>query len=381
MRGYVKTILLTCLLCNPTTMWAVESGDKCDSTQKCDANLYCDSETHKCTSCSESTEGGYPYSDAGSTSKDNCYVNCSSSEIKENNITLGTKTPTNEKAYFSKTCQYTISCGPLAQISGDTCTGKCFKITLVKNLTNTLEDPKYLYEKYANGFYTDKNCEGTKLDPDTTAEPNHDGGWLIPTYTWWQDFIGYSTTREADGIYRFDSKGKPINDTTYTTFDKNTELYGRWNIYNYTIEYYIDDTSNGTQTCHFPRNGATIPDNDPDAKCVAKNPPYERKIIKNKAYTITKWSTGKNGTGTTYYPESKIPYNNSDTIKLYAVWESCSPGYYCGTSEKKECPAGATSDAGSTSETQCYISSTTQFKDEYNAIFTLPIDKIYYHQP
>lgn len=383
MRGFFKSFLLFCTLFLTSPTWAdATSGQACDATTKCVANLYCDSETKKCLSCQDATGNKYPYSDAGSTSIGSCYTSCSDSEIKENGHKLGTKQALEpKKAYYNNNCKYNITCEPIAVKSGDTCTGRCFKITLSKNLTNIWEDPKYLYEKYANGFYTDKNCAGTKLDPNTTAEPNHEGGWIIPTYTWWQDFIGYYT-QQTDGEIRFGSTGKPSSGTTYTTFSTNTTLYGHWNIYSYTIEYDIDGTSYTTQTCYFPRNGVTAPDNDSDAKCLAKNPPNQSKIINNKAYTITKWSTGKNGTGTIYEPETHIQHT-SDTIKLYAVWESCSPGYYCGTSGKKPCPAGATSDEGSNSETQCYISSATKFKDtaEGSIEFTLPINtdtKIYY---
>lgn len=43
-----------------------------------------------------------------------------------------------------------------------------------------------------------------------------------------------------------------------------------------------------------------------------------------------------------------------------------------------KCPAGSTSNKGSNSKTQCYISSATQFKGSDGDVFTLPIDKINY---
>lgn len=83
------------------------------------------------------------------------------------------------------------------------------------------------------------------------------------------------------------------------------------------------------------------------------------------------------GTGTgcgTYQPGDNItfPENGQQMGRvLYARTEICPAGYYCYDNEDYECPGGSTSNEGSGSISDCYMSAETQFIDKTGAEFTL----------
>lgn len=83
------------------------------------------------------------------------------------------------------------------------------------------------------------------------------------------------------------------------------------------------------------------------------------------------------GTGTgcgTYQPGDNItfPENGQQMGRvLYARTEICPAGYYCYDNEDYECPGGSTSNEGSGSISDCYMSAETQFIDNKGAEFTL----------
>jgi len=364
------------MLCNAVPALAV------DCSPACDAGSYCDTSVGKCARCTEATDGAYPNSSAGTNGIGNCYVTCSTQTV-----TLGVKKTNPEnmtvKQSSGKTCNdfYTLNCVANAhakedgtacecndnyQQSGNTCTGKCYTITLQKNLTNVAEYPKYLSVKFGTGFYKNQYCSGAAL---TTSDE-----WETPHYKWFQKFNGYST-EENGGTYRFGSDGKPTDGTTNTTFTGNTTLYGQWNKNNYTVEYYDGDTYLSNQTCSVADYDADNPTSD--GNCLAKS--IERS--NDLGETIAGWSLTKGGTKK-YTFGANIPPKNGDvtdpTIKLYAVWETCPAGYYCNASGKEPCPAGSTSLTGSSTIQKCYISSETQFIDNYGKSFTLPIGQINY---
>lgn len=376
MRGYLKSFLLLCLLCNTGTVWAVAKGGACDTTNTCDANLYCDATTNKCTSCSEKTSGAFPESGAGSTKIEQCYISCS-----DKPTTLGTWIRKSPKVFYNQNnngCDWALTCVTNAEPAGDvckckanyegttSCTGKCYHITLKKNLTNFMETDKHLYVKYDNGFYTNNACSGTPLNSSST--------WITPSYNWWQTFTGYSTEQNG-GAYRFGPNGHPTNGTTNTTFTGDTTLYGQWNKSDYTVKYF-DTTGTtqigGTQTCKIDSapNDTTI-----KGTCQAR----ETSISYDSGETIVGWSKTKNSTNKTYDFGANIdPDASSQTIILYAVLKPCPAGYYCNATDgRKECPAGSTSATGASAQTQCYISNATQFRDK-NGTFKLPIGDIEY---
>ena len=253
--------------------------------------------------------------------------------------------------------------------NGTSCIGKCYKITLDKNLTNFPEQDKYLYVKYDDGFYKGNNCSGTKLT--TTDE------WLTPSFNWWQKFIGYSTA-ENSGEYRFGSTGKPTNGTTATTFTGNTTLYGQWNTNYYEVKYFDGDRQMDTnQQCTL---SGTANDSPRGNNC----PALTVSESNDSGLTIIGWSETKNDKNVKYkFNENIAPRESSQTINLYAVWDKCPAGYYCNATSggKQPCPAGATSGEGKTKIDDCYISSATQFKDTNGKMFKLPIIGTIPYQP
>lgn len=381
MRGYIKSFLLICLLClTGNALAAGAVNDACNSSNPCNSGLYCDlgaDRTNKCVKCNSD----YPNSDNNAMRASQCYKIC------ENiSVTLGTKktSPENQKIYYSETtpgtCNYRLYCDTNAKpntdetacvckenynINGTSCIGKCYKITLKKNLTNFMETDKDLYVKYDDGFYKNSVCSGTPL---TTNDE-----WLTPSFKWWQDFNGYSTSNETDGTFRFGPDGKPTNGTNATTFTDHTTLYGQWNNNYYIVKYFDGDTQiGGTQQCSL--NSAPSDKIPSGTNCPARTESKSN----NSGQTIIGWSETKGGTKKYNFNDNIDPKESSQTINLYAVWDECPAGYYCNETEgKRKCPTGATSAKKSTKIGDCYISSATKFKDN-GAEFTLPIGQITY---
>ena len=83
------------------------------------------------------------------------------------------------------------------------------------------------------------------------------------------------------------------------------------------------------------------------------------------------------GTGTgcgTYQPGDNITFPENDQQMgrvLYAQTEICPAGHYCYDNKTYDCPGGSTSNEGSGSISDCYMSAETQFIDNTGAEFTL----------
>lgn len=83
------------------------------------------------------------------------------------------------------------------------------------------------------------------------------------------------------------------------------------------------------------------------------------------------------GTGTgcgTYQPDDNITFPENDQQMgrvLYAQTEICPAGHYCYDNKTYDCPGGSTSDEGSGSISDCYMSAETYFIDGKGGKFTL----------
>ena len=83
------------------------------------------------------------------------------------------------------------------------------------------------------------------------------------------------------------------------------------------------------------------------------------------------------GTGTdcgTYQPDDNITFPENDQQMgrvLYAQTEICPAGHYCYDNKTYDCPGGSTSDEGSGSISDCYMSDETYFIDGKGGKFTL----------
>ena len=241
----------------------------------------------------------------------------------------------------------------------NTCTGNVYKITLTKNLTNFFEEPKTVWVKYGSGFADNEDATSWRANPDKT-----------PTYTWWQDFNGYSNSKNSKSLW-IDSTGKLTNGKTNTSFTSNTELFGQWKGKNFTVTYYNSDgkTENQRQEC------TTAPDKD-YAYTTCKALAYSGKL--DSGQYVKHWNCTSGCTNNPVAPGEILPISDSAVssgVKLVAVTEDCPAGYYCPSdnADKQSCPPGSTSNKRSEQKSDCYITTSTKFCDgDGTNCFTLP---------
>ena len=241
------------------------------------------------------------------------------------------------------------------------CIGKIFTLTLEKNLTNVWESPKYAYVKYGRGFSDNENG------------PWHERcHYVVPSLSWWQDFIGYSTAK-SQGVQRFNAEGCATDGTDNKTFTTDTTLYGQWNTVSYTVRYYTDSTlkyplANTEHDCEMGSNTCTASTNIPT----------------QSGKVFAGWACGAGcDPEKTIQPGEQVPEPSEDygllnPIKLYASYNLCPAGSYCENNTQTSCPGGSTSDDGAENINKCYMDKGTQFCDSVGC-FNLPDGiKIYY---
>ncbi len=371
MRAYIISIISIVFLAG-NAAWAGPCDDLDIATCKTTAGCGWDS-AGLCKSCSDSQ-----YS---TNTMQNC-ANCTNKPSSNGTFNYGTKA-NNE----SNTCPWTGSCNenyywdggsckkcdsyyhtsgqPTISFAGgtsalpsaqNTCTGNVYEITLTKNLTNFLEDPKTVWVKYGSGFADRKDATSWRANPDKT-----------PTYTWWQEFNGYSDSKNSKSLW-IDSTGKLTNGKTNTSFKRDIELFGQWKGKNFTVTYYNSDgkTENQTQTC------ATDPNKD-DTYTTCTALAYKGTL---SGQYLKNWNCISGCTQSQVAPGEILPISNSAVssgVKLVAVTESCPAGYYCPSdkADPQPCPYGSTSDKSSTTKSACFIETNTKFCDN-KGCFQIP---------
>lgn len=158
---------------------------------------------------------------------------------------------------------------------------------------------------------------------------------------------------------------------TYTT---DIALTAQWSGKSFDITYQVGSAGAtcqpATQKCTYGKN------------CSAPNIPSG---CTYNGYLFKGWkcTNGCNDSNTTITMGTNIStMSNGNDMELTAIWEKCPAGKYCtNVSTDLSCPAGSTSDAGSSTITKCYMTGgTTQICDGNNNCFTLPgTNEIYYH--
>lgn len=149
------------------------------------------------------------------------------------------------------------------------------------------------------------------------------------------------------------------------TYTSNITLTAQWQGKKFTIKYDLSPSSCTIQeqTCYY------------EGDCTAQSPgdcTYSGYIFNGWEYNSTTIKSGENIS----------TMSNGNDMELTAIWEKCPAGKYCtNVVTELSCPAGSTSEAGSTAITACYMTgSTTKICDKDNNCFTLPgSSKIYYH--
>lgn len=236
----------------------------------------------------------------------------------------------------------------------------CFAITFAvkySNGSNTLDDNK-IPDKYSRIGLT--QLFSLELPTVDCSQPSING---IPT-----SLCMTKTGYNFDGYWTADKKlnvceagqclseieaGKKIavNATATLTDDDmgDVTFTAVWKAKEFTITY---DTDNKCQT---KKQTCTY-----DTPCYLK---YDNTCTTTGQY-ITGWkcTSGCSDKDTLYLPGAPIStISDGNDMTLTAQWNECPTGYYCTKGKQESCPAGSTSDAGSTKITDCYINKKTQF--------------------
>lgn len=247
------------------------------------------------------------------------------------------------------------------------CIGKVYRIDLKKNtvyIHGNFSDHT-VWVQYGNGF--SKNNSGPftyndisqfdVLQPDKPVD----------------EFMGYYTeSKRGTGSQRFTETGALAVNTNNKSFTEDTTLYAQYSNNPYYVTYIMPDTScsNKSQTCD--RKNADV--------CKVQN--VTSSCVPQGKY-LNYWQCSYDLEGTK--PCSKARYaideeiskpDTQDEVTRYltAIWSTCPAGKYCMNGESYDCPAGATSDEGSSAKSDCHIvrgTSGTVFCDG-DGCFTLP---------
>lgn len=373
MKAYIISIISIVFLAG-NAAWAGPCDDLDIATCKTTAGCGWDS-VGVCKSCSDSQ-----YS---TNTMQNC-ANCTNKPSGNGNFSYGTKA-NNE----SNTCPWTgscdenyywngnacVSCGEHYHTSGrspisfaggtfalpsaqNTCTGNVYKITLIKNPTNSLEASETVWVKYGSGFADSKDAQSWRQNPGKT-----------PIYNWWRDFKGYSDSSTNSKSLWIDSTGKLTNGKTNTSFTRDIKLFGQWEEKLFIVTYYNSDGKNENQR----QECTTDPDKD-EAYTTCTALAYNGKW--DSGQYLKHWNCTSGCTKPQVAPGEILPISDSAVssgVKLVAAIESCPAGHYCpsGKTAPQPCPYGSTSTEGSSAKSACYITTSTKFCDK-EGCFTLP---------
>lgn len=230
------------------------------------------------------------------------------------------------------------------------CEPNIYTITLKYN--DDFGTKETIKEIYGSGFKNANNVEITSVTPPSLTGHTFTGYWLSDD--------DRSPIISPDG-----QLPGPF------TFRADTTLNAKWDRNEFDITYEVGDNATfcnirSPQTCTYA-----------SSNCNAANPAG----CIYSGYLFDGWEcdSGCQGDIEIGADISKISYGYDMTLK--AKWKQCPAGSYCtNISTEMYCPAGSTSNAGSTTQTQCYM----RFKDTKitgnNGTFTLPgTTTIHYH--
>ena len=381
MRKFISIIFIS-LFCSNVALAAITCTPS--ATTECEVGCYISS-IHGCTSCND----GY-YTDA--KGQEAC-KKCNKPE-KATFITPGTSVDD---------CSWEMTCKAGEHYVSATTNSGC---QLCPGNTFTNEEQKINGKGYgttqactqcgdnstANSDHTNCNCKNGYHFTDSEGEKqtnNTDGKDCKPDkYT-----ITYESNNEKNQtktqaahynsiitLYdknTFTDTGRNLSGWKYQevytpggqlkyTFTSDITLIAQWEQKQFTITY-IDDSCDAPpqQSCYY----------DSPMGCLALSP-----TCTNKGYHFLGWKC-ESGCSKS---EIKIGDNISkisdgENMTLTAVWEKCPVGHYCEIETKNKCPAGSTSDAGSSTKADCYIQGGSTKICDKNRCFTLPASagKIY----
>ena len=147
------------------------------------------------------------------------------------------------------------------------------------------------------------------------------------------------------------------------------DLYAIFEPNTFTITYTANGKECTTQGCKYD-----------DTNCYAKAQDVCTEHLSKGEY-ITHWTYN----GQNYEPggdDSISNISDGTNFTMVADVKTCENGYHCASGVRNKCPAGATSDSGSSAITDCYLhGEQTIIKDKYGNEFSLPENiKINYHK-
>ena len=341
---------------NPNKSGLIAQSE-CSFIAKCDATQFFNTYMVGCTACTYKNNANttppvmkYSTLDKGYTLESTIYTPIETYTSDEVCKSCGANSTVDDNG-LGCTCykHYHVSGGVNNDIQNDStdCVPNEYTITLkYKDDFGTQEN---IIEEYGSGF---KNANGDSI---TSVTPPSRPGYTFTGY--WPSYDARYPIIGIDGS---------LLELSPSTFRADTTLNAKWEIKTFTITYKVTDTHTISQTCTY------------DSDCIAPAP-YSGGIYDGNLFKGWKCNSGCQGT--INFDENISTISGGNDMTLTAIWEQCPAGSYCtDILTEKHCPAGSTSDAGSTKKTNCYMSSSdTQIKGN-NGTFTLPgTTTIYYH--
>ena len=263
------------------------------------------------------------------------------------------------------------------EIAAPQCEGKVYYIEFKGgNIGNghiiTTPNPRFLYEKYDTGFYTDETANTVFNPTNNRITP------LVATH----EFQGYFT---ETGTEVFGADGKMGNTITSQFFKNDTTLYAHWGD-KITIKYNLI-LKNGPRYTLIDTGAKNKPCTREDCEIAVSDLTCSAGFyIKNQE--ISAVDGNGNSYGTIERQGNKVIFKPNDdtfirilttpnttiTLDIQALTLQCSINHYCPQCDELDCPYGSTTDnIGKTRLSDCYWNAGTQFTDSTGGTFTLPV--------
>lgn len=394
MLKHLSLFLLFTTLCingASATGTCTETTNNCEFGEWCEKQESTEGIAYVCSGCTNKPDSA-EYTGRGTNSA-NCpwEITCSNGTIfnpgNESTPASCAACPENYESSLGSDSSFVVKWSPDGykyytaglngvEIAAPQCEGKVYTITFDGgNIGNghiiTTPNPRFLYEKYGTGFYTDKTANIVFNPTNNRITP------LVATH----EFQGYFT---ENGTEVFGADGKMGNTITSQFFENDTTLYAHWGDeitikYNLILKkgpvYTLIDTGAKNKPCTRKNCEIAVSDLTCSAGFYIKNQEISAVDGNGNSYGTIE----RRGDKVIFKPNEDIftriltTPNTTITLDIQALTPQCSINHYCPQCDELDCPYGSFSDAGNTRLSNCYWNASTQFTDSTGGTFTLPV--------